>query len=301
MIKNVSRYVKQSKMGEGTYGIVYKAKDVQTEKIVALKKVRINPELEGTPSTIIREIALLKELKHPNIIHLLDVINTSKKLALVFEFCETDLKKKEDEYWSKNAQFPREYAKKYFKQLLQGLKYLHSKKIIHRDLKPQNLLISDNDEIKICDFGLARGTGVPIQAYTNEVVTLWYRPPDVLLGSKMYDSSIDLWGSACIFGEMLNGKSLFQGKNDAEQCEEIFKIIGTPNDNDFPWLKESPEWNAGLTGEGFKKYEKKKFKDVFPDIKDDLAYDILEKMLVFDPDKRATAESILEHPYFKEN
>jgi len=301
MIKNVSRYIKQVKIGEGTYGIVYKAKDVQTEKIVALKKVRINPELEGTPSTIIREIALLKELKHPNIIHLLDVINTSQKLSLIFEFCETDLKKKEDEYWSKKEKFPPELAKKYFKQLLQGLKYLHSKKIIHRDLKPQNLLISDTDEIKICDFGLARGTGVPIQTYTNEVVTLWYRPPDILLGSKMYDNSIDLWSAACIFGEMVNGQSLFQGKNDAEQCEEIFKIIGTPDENDFPWLKESPEWNAGLTGDGFKKYEKKNFKDVFPDIKDDNAYDILEKMLVFDPDKRASEESILEHPYFKDN
>ena len=194
-----------------------------------------------------------------------------------------------------------EFAKKYFKQLLEGLKYLHSKKIIHRDLKPQNMLITENDEIKICDFGLARGTGVPVQTYTNEVVTLWYRPPDILLGSKMYDNSIDLWSAACIFGEMLNGKSLFQGKNDAEQCEEIFKIIGTPNDADFPWLKESPEWNAGLTGEGFKKFEKKKFKDVFPEIKDDNAYDILEKMLVFDPDKRASAEEILKHPYFKEN
>ena len=103
---------------------------------------------------------------------------------------------------------------------------------------------------------MARGTGVPIQTYTNEVVTLWYRPPDILLGSKMYDNSVDLWSAGCIFGEMLLGKSLFEGKNDAQQCEEIFKIIGTPDDNNFPWLKESPEWNAGLTGEGFKKFEK---------------------------------------------
>jgi len=301
MIKNVSRYLKLSKIGEGTYGIVYKAKDVQTERIVALKKVRINPEIEGTPSTSIREIALLKELKHPNIIHLLDVINTSKKLVLIFEYCESDLKKKEDEFLGKNEKFPALLAKKYFKQVLEGISYLHKKKIIHRDLKPQNLLLTENDEIKICDFGLARGTGVPIQTYTNEVVTLWYRPPDILLGSKMYDNSIDLWSVACIFGEMMNGKSLFQGKNDAEQCEEIFKIIGTPDENEFPWLKESPEWNAGITGEGFKKCEKKKFKDAFPDIGDDNVYDILEKMLVFDPEKRASAESILLHPYFKEN
>ena len=282
MIKNVSRYIKLSKIGEGTYGVIYKAKDVQSEKIVALKKIKLNPEIEGTPSTAIREIALLKELKHPNIIHLLDVIHTSKKLSLIFEYCETDLKKKEDEYLNKNEKLPRDLVKKYF-------------------IKPQNLLITDNDEIKICDFGLARGTGVPIQTYTNEVVTLWYRPPDILLGSKMYDNSVDLWSAGCIFGEMLLGKSLFQGKNDAEQCVEIFKIIGTPDDNILPWLKESPEWNAGPTGEGFTKYNKKSFKEAFPDINDENAYDILEKLLVFDPDSRASAETILQHPYFKEN
>ena len=301
MIKNVSRYIKLSKINEGTFGVIYKAKDVQSEKIVAIKKVKINPEIEGTPSTAIREIALLKELKHPNIIHLLDVIHTSKKLSLVFEYCETDLKKKEDEYLTKKEKLPKDLIKKYFKGLLQGIAYLHKKKIIHRDLKPQNILITENDEVKISDFGLGRGTGVPIQAYTNEVVSLWYRAPDILLGSKMYDNSIDLWSAGCIFGEMLLGKCLFEGKNDAEQCIEIFKIIGTPDENSFPWLKESPEWNAGLSGEGFIKYNKKNFKEAFPEINDENAYDILEKMLVFDPDKRALAENILEHPYFKEN
>ena len=240
MIKNVSRYLKISKIGEGTYGVVYKAKDIQTEKIVALKKIRLNPEIEGTTSTSIREIALLKELNHPNIIHLQEVIHTSKKLSLIFEYCETDLKKKQEEYLIKNEKLPPNLIKKYFKGLLQGISYLHKKKIIHRDLKPQNLLITENNEIKICDFGLARGTGVPIQSYTNEVVTLWYRPPDILLGSKIYDNSVDLWSVGCIFGEMLLGKSLFEGKNEVEQCEKIFKIIGTPDDNNYPWLKESP-------------------------------------------------------------
>ena len=301
MIKNVSRYMKISKIGEVNNGIVYKAKDVQSEKVVALKKVKLNPEIEGTPSTSIREIALLKELRHPNVIHLLDVIHTSKKLSLIFEYCESDLKKKEEEYLNKNEKLPRDLVKKYFKCILQGISYLHKKKIIHRDLKPQNLLITENEEIKICDFGFARGTGVPIQTYTNDFTTLWYRPPDILLGSKMYDNSVDLWSAGCIFGEMLLGKRLFEGKNDPEQCEEIFKIIGTPDDSIIPWLKESPEWNAGLTGEGFFKYNKKSFKDAFPNINDENAYDILEKMLVFDPDKRASAESILHHPYFKEN
>ena len=117
----------------------------------------------------------------------------------------------------------------------------------------------------------------------------------------MYDNSVDLWSAGCIFGEMQLGKRLFEEKNDPEKCEEIFKIIGTPDDSIIPWLKESPEWNAGLTGEGFFKYNKKNFKDAFPNINDENAYDILEKMLVFDPDKRASVESILHHPYFKEN
>ena len=123
MIKNVSRYLKLSKIGEGTYGIVYKAKDVQTERIVALKKVRINPEIE-----VHIEKHCLSLLKHPNIIHLLDVINTSKKLVLIFEYCESDLKKKEDEFFGKNEKFPALLAKKYFKQVLEGISYLHKKK-----------------------------------------------------------------------------------------------------------------------------------------------------------------------------
>ena len=300
MIKNVSRYLKISKIDEGNYGVTYKAKDVQSEKIVAIKKIKLNPETEGTPSTALREIALLKELKNPNIIHLLDVIHTSKKLALVFEYCESNLKKKEEEYTNKNEKLPKNIIKKYFYNILQGLSYLHKKKIIHRDLKPQNILINEKNEIKISDFCLARGIGVPIQTYTNEICTLWYRSPDIILGKKMYDNSVDIWSAGCIFGEMLLGKFLFEGKNEAEQCDTIFKIIGTPNENEFPWLKESPEWNAGPGGEGFCKYDKKSFKEVFPEIGDDDAYDMLEKMLVFDPDKRAKAEDLLMHPYFKD-
>ena len=300
MIKNVSRYLKISKIDEGTYGVTYKAKDVQSEKLVAIKKIKLNPETEGTPSTVIREIALMKELKNPYIIHLLDVIHTSKKLALVFEYCESDLKKKEDEYLNKNQKLPKETIKKYFYGILQGLSYLHKKKIIHRDLKPQNILINEKNEIKIYNFGLARGIGVPIQAYTNEICALPYRSPDILLGTKMYDNAVDIWSAGCIFGEMILGKLLFEGKNEAEQCDNIFKIIGTPNDVEFPWLKESPEWNAGPAGQGFIKYDKKNFKEVFPDINDDDAYDLLEKMLVFGPDKRAKAEDLLKHPYFKD-
>ena len=295
MITKVNKYKKLSKIGEGTYGVVYKAEDIQKKRIVALKKIRLKPEEEGIPSTAIREISLLKECKQKNIIHLIDVIHTNTKLTLIFEYCETDLKRIMDE--NKN-EIPLKNTKKYFYQILKGLNYLHKNKIIHRDLKPQNLLINSENKLKICDFGLARGFGVPVKTFTNEVVTLWYRPPDILLGSKIYDISCDIWSAGCIFGEMLLGHPIFLGKNESEQCEKIFEIIGTPDEEEFNWLKESPEWNTGNNGDGFSKFERKNFFEFFKDIHDDKAVDILDKILVFDPEKRINTDELLKHDYF---
>ena len=261
MITKVNKYKKLSKIGEGTYGIVYKAEDIQKKRIVALKKIRLKPEEEGIPSTAIREISLLKECKNKNIIHLIDVIHTKSKLTLIFEYCETDLKRIMDE--KREEKLPLKTIKEYFYQIIKGLNYLHKKKIIHRDLKPQNLLINSENKIKICDFGLARGYGVPVKTYTNEVVTLWYRPPDILLGNKIYDISCDIWSAGCIFAEMLLGHPLFSGKNESEQCEQIFHLIGTPDEDTFNWLKESPEWNTGINGDGFTKVTRKNFLTTF--------------------------------------
>lgn len=295
MFKRICKYQKLAKIGEGTYGVVYKAKDVQTNKIVALKKIRLKPEEEGVPSTAIREIALLKELYHVNVVQLLDVIHTSTKLTLVFEHCDTDLKKIMD---SRNGKpLDPETAKLYLYQMFQGIAYIHKNKILHRDLKPQNLLINEDNVLKVCDFGLARGFGVPINAYTDEVVTLWYRPPDVLLGYKNYDTGVDIWSIGCIFGEMILGKPMFLGKNEADQLDKIFSVIGTPKEKDFPWLKESPEWNNG-TNTTFKCYLQQDLKKAFPQINDDDAYDLLEKILVFDQDKRISAKEAVKHKYF---
>lgn len=301
MIKKISKYQKLEQIGEGVYGVVYKAKNIQDNTLVAIKKIRIDPEKEGTPSTVIREIALLKEInsiKNNNIVRLLEVINTSKKVTLVFEYCETDLKKLLENYNSKKEKIPKKLIQNYFKCLLNGIKTLHSKKIIHRDIKPSNLLINGENILKICDFGLARGIGVPIQNYTSEVVSVHYRPPEVLLGFKIYENSVDLWAAGCIFAEMLLGYPIFMGKNEAEQCEKIFKIIGTPDEENFIWLKDSPEWNAGLAGEGFEKFAKIDFRDAFPEIADEDAYDLLDKLLIFDYNKRLSAESALKHKYF---
>lgn len=296
MFRRICKYQKLSKIGEGTYGVVYKAKDLQSNRLVALKKIRLKPEEEGIPSTAIREISLLKELYQLNIVNLLDVIHTSKKLTLVFEYCDSDLKKIMDGL--KGEKLPIDTVKLYLYEMLKGINYIHKHKILHRDLKPQNLLINTNGVLKICDFGLARGFGVPIRIYTNEVVTLWYRAPDILLGSKMYDTSVDIWSIGCIFAEMILGIPMFLGKNENEQLDRIFNLLGTPNDNKYPWLKESPEWNGYINSETFKKYEKQDIRKIYPNINDNDSYDLLEKMIVFDPDKRISAEEALKHPYF---
>ncbi|MCQ2816276.1 MAG: CDC2/CDK family serine/threonine-protein kinase [archaeon] len=293
MIKKIPKYKILSKIGEGTYGIVYKAQDVQSNDIVVLKKAKFKPEEEGTPSIMIREISLLRELDHPNIVNLIDIIHTSEKLTMVFEYCDSDLRKEMD----KSTKLTPILIKKYLYQLLKGTEYLHKYNIMHRDLKPQNLLINDKGILKICDFGLARADTIPVRGYSNEVVTLYYRSPDVLLGNKLYDCSVDIWSIGCIFGEMLLNKPVFEGTDEPDQLKKIFTILGTPNEDEFPWLLETPEWNC-TESESFKGLPKKEFKECFKEIIDEKAVDLMEKMLLFNQEERITAEQALNHSYF---
>lgn len=206
MKPKIDKYEKIEVIGEGTYGIVYKARDTDTGEIYALKKIRLESEDEGIPSTAIREIALLKELQHPNIVRLVNVLHTDRKLTLVFEYLDQDLKKLLD-----NCGAPLDQAqiKKYLYQLLNGIEKCHRHKVLHRDLKPQNLLINREGLLKLADFGLARAFGIPVKNFTHEVVTLWYRAPDILLGSKNYTTSVDIWSVGCIFAEIVNRTPLF--------------------------------------------------------------------------------------------
>lgn len=215
----MERYQKMEKIGEGTYGVVYKSKDRVTGEIVALKKIRLEAEDEGIPSTAIREISLLKELQHPNIVRLYDVVHTERKLTLVFEFLDQDLKKYLD-ICDSGLDMP--ILKSFLYQLLTGVAYCHHHRVLHRDLKvsrcsgrrmewtgrycrkithcqypshtqPPNLLINREGQLKLADFGLARAFGIPVRSYTHEVVTLWYRAPDVLMGSRKYSTPVDIW------------------------------------------------------------------------------------------------------------
>uniref|UniRef100_A0A673NHS6 Cyclin-dependent kinase 14 n=1 Tax=Sinocyclocheilus rhinocerous TaxID=307959 RepID=A0A673NHS6_9TELE len=208
-------------------------------KLVALKVIRLQEE-EGTPFTAIREASLLKGLKHANIVLLHDIIHTKETLTLVFEYVHTDLCQYMDKH--PGGLHP-DNVRLFLFQLLRGLSYIHQRYILHRDLKPQNLLISDTGELKLADFGLARAKSVPSHTYSNEVVTLWYRPPDVLLGSTDYSTCLDMWGVGCIFVEMIQGVAAFPGMKDIQdQLERIFLVLGTPSEETWPGVHSLPHF-----------------------------------------------------------
>nr|CAD7259995.1 unnamed protein product [Timema shepardi] len=234
-------YCKIEKIGEGTYGVVYKAIDNTNGNTVALKKIRLETEAEGVPSTAIREISLLRELDHPNIVKLLEVVPCDKKLYMVFEYLLLDLKKFLD---MNRTLLPISLVKSYTFQLLSAISFCHAHKVLHRDLKPQNLLIDHTGYIKLADFGLARGFGIPVRTYTHEVVTLWYRAPEILLGAKFYTTSVDIWSLGCIFAEMMMKRALFPGDSEIDQLFRIFRTLGTPDESVWPGVSKLPDYKS---------------------------------------------------------
>lgn len=290
----LERYQKLEKIGEGTYGVVYKAKDKINGRLVALKKIRLEHEDEGVPSTAIREISLLRELEHPNIVSLIDVVNYNNKLYLVFEYLDQDLKRYIDTMVeSKNPIAPL-LIKSYMWQLLKGIAFCHAHRVLHRDLKPQNLLIDRQGAIKLADFGLARAFCIPVRTYTHEVVTLWYRAPEILLGSRNYSTPVDIWSIGCIFSELLSRQPLFPGDSEIDELYRIFRTLGTPNEETWPGVSSLPDYQPH-----FPVWEANSLYDVLPNI-DPLAVDLLTKMLVYEPSRRISAKAALNHPYFQE-
>lgn len=288
-MERIDHYLKLEKLGEGTYGVVYKSRDVNTGDIVALKRIRLESDEEGVPSTTIREIALLKELNHPNIVTLREVLNSDSKLTLVFEYCEYDLRKYID---MKHRKLEIPIIKRFLFQLLAGIAFCHSRHILHRDLKPQNLFITNSLVLKIGDFGLARAYGIPVRTFTHEVVTLWYRAPDVLMGNKRYLNPIDIWSCGCILAEMVIGRPLFPGTSDGDELIRIFKLLGTPTPATWPSIVDCPHYKPT-----FASYPPRSLATAVPGL-DPLGLDLLQKMLIYDPTRRITAMDALSHPWF---
>uniref|UniRef100_A0A336LWE1 cyclin-dependent kinase n=1 Tax=Culicoides sonorensis TaxID=179676 RepID=A0A336LWE1_CULSO len=286
---DINTYNKIDKIGEGTYGIVYRAVNKTTKQFVALKRIRLDNESEGVPSTAIREIALLKELQHHSIVRLEDVVLANDSLYLVFECLDMDLKRMLDK--SKHL-FTEKLVKSYMEQMLDAMAFCHKHRILHRDLKPQNLLVDRKGHIKLADFGLARIFNFPMRKYTHEVVTLWYRAPEILLGTKMYATGIDMWSLGCIFAEMILKRPLFPGDSEIDQLYRIFRLMGTPTENSWPgvtslqdYKPSFPKWEPSTLPLELERYG---------------ALDIFKALMVYDPTKRISAMAALKDPYFND-
>ncbi|OIT31474.1 cyclin-dependent kinase d-1 [Nicotiana attenuata] len=205
--KVADRYLKREVLGEGTYGVVFKAIDTKSGQTVAIKKIRLGKQKEGVNFTALREIKLLKELKDPHVIELIDAFPHKGNLHLVFEFMETDL---EAVIRDRNIFLSPADIKSYIQMTLKGLAFCHKKYVLHRDMKPNNLLIGPNGQLKLADFGLARLFGSPDRRFTHQVFARWYRAPELLFGAKQYGPGVDVWAAACIFAELLLRRPFLQ-------------------------------------------------------------------------------------------
>ncbi|XP_078485821.1 uncharacterized protein LOC100175205 [Ciona intestinalis] len=290
------RYHTLSEIGVGAYGVVFKAQDMQSDdenKFVAIKCVRVENSEQGMPLSTVREIALLRQLEsceHPNVVRLLDICagHHSKRetqLMLVFEYVDQDL----DVFLKKcpDSGLEPEKITDIMRQMLGGLDFLHSMRVVHRDMKPQNILITTTGQVKIADFGLARIYSIDM-ALTEVVVTLWYRSPEVLLLDS-YATPVDIWSAGCIFAELFNRRPLFRGTGDVNQLKKIFDFIGRPSEAEWPL-------NVAVPIDSFPPQPPRPPQKFVPSITEDAA-DFLMKLLVFDPGKRLTAQSALQHKY----
>ncbi|XP_058688043.1 mitogen-activated protein kinase 15 isoform X2 [Poecile atricapillus] len=294
------RYEIKRRLGKGAYGIVWKAIDRKTGETVAVKKIFDAFRNRTDAQRTFREIMFLQEFgEHPNIIKLLDVIQAEndKDIYLIFESMETDL-----HAVIKKGNLLKDIHKCYILyQLLKATKFIHSGNVIHRDQKPSNVLLDAQCCVKLCDFGLARSLcqlseDQPSLALTEYVATRWYRAPEILLASRNYTKGVDMWSIGCILGEMLLGKPLFPGTSTMNQIEQILRVIPAPSPEDILALQS--EYKASVINH-MSSRQRVTFEEIFPSSTPLPALDLLKKLLVFNPDKRLTAEEALQHPYVR--
>ena len=310
--RNLDSYnIIKNPVGEGTFGTVFKAyykgpedyaKKLGIPKIVALKKIKTDNEKQGFPITALREIMVMKRLHHKNILQLLEVLaskpsekDNDKRFAyLVFEYMEHDL----FSLIQNNFFYEKSQIKFILYQLLQGLKYLHQNHVLHRDIKPANILINNKGEVKIGDFGLSRifSELIKNKRYTNRVVTICYRAPELLLGENNYGPAIDVWSIGCVLWEIITGEILFYGKDEKEVFLQICKECGTPSENIWQGIKNLPFYSDFIPKDNYECKLNTKYKNY--NKFDDTAFDLFMKMICFDPKKRITIEDSLNHPYF---
>lgn len=294
--RSVECYKRLCRLEEGTYGVVYKARDRDTGDIVALKRLKLEQEREGFPVTSLREINALMHVRHPHVVAIREVVmGDHHDVYIVMDFIENDLRTLVDNL---KEPFALSEVKTMVKQLLEAVHAMHEQWIVHRDLKTSNLLLSNRGEIKVADFGLARRLGSPaVGKLTPTVVTLWYRAPEVLLGDDIYGFPLDLWSVGCIFAELLMGEPLFPAKTEIDMLDRIFRLLGFPSEQEWPDFKRKPHANKIKTHP----YYVNMLDDKFRDLLSPLGRDLLSRLLCFDPSRRITPEIALAHPFFREH
>ncbi|TFK76950.1 Pkinase-domain-containing protein [Pluteus cervinus] len=295
--RSVYCYERLNQIEEGSYGIVFRARDKQTGDIVALKKLKLDDEKHGFPITALREVNALMNCRHENVVGIREVVvgDTLTQVFVVMDFIEHDLKSL---LTVMPSPFLQSEIKTLMMQLLSAVKHCHDNWILHRDLKTSNLLMNNRGTIKVADFGLARRFGDPvgIGGMTQLVVTLWYRAPEILLGAKTYSTAVDMWSVGCIFAELLLKEPLFQAKGEIELLSMIMKLLGPPTPSIWPEMNTLP-----LTKTlSIPSPQPAQFRQKFPYMTA-AGIDLLMSFLTYDPEQRITAEEALQHPYFSES
>lgn len=298
--RHTSNFQTLNHIEEGSYGWVSRAKDISTNTVVALKKVKMDYSSDGFPITALREISILQTARHPNIVALHEILSGSDPTTcvLVMEFLEHDLKTLQEDMAER---FMASEVKNLLRQLVSAVGFLHDNSIMHRDLKTSNILLNNRGSLKLADFGMARyippSAAAPL---TQLVVTLWYRAPELLLGATNYSTEVDMWSVGCIFGELLSKEPLLQGKNEVDQLSQIFTLCGLPNNETWPEFYRLPNakslrlprQSTSTPQPGFNRSK-------FPFLTS-TGIHLLSSLLSLNPAHRPTAKEVLDHEYFKE-
>ncbi|KAF8604061.1 Pkinase-domain-containing protein [Ceratobasidium sp. AG-I] len=293
--RSVYCYERLNHIEEGTYGVVFRARDKETGEIVALKKLKLDEEKNGFPITSLREVMALMVCKHEHVVGVREIVvgETLTQVFIVMDFIEHDLKQL-------LTQMPKPFLqseiKTLLRQLISAVAHCHTNWVLHRDLKTSNLLMNNRGQIKVADFGLARTFGDPLGDMTQLVVTLWYRAPELLLGETAYSTAVDMWSVGCIFGELLLHEPLFQAKGEMELLSMIFKLLGHPDESSWPGFSKLPLAKTVNISAATPSTLPIRFPQLTR-----AGLDLLSSLLAYDPAQRISAEDALNHPYFSES
>ncbi|KAF8338150.1 kinase-like domain-containing protein [Cantharellus anzutake] len=291
--RSVYCYERLNHIEEGSYGVVFRAREKETGDIVAIKKLKLDEEKNGFPITSLREIMALMVCKHENVVGIREIVvgDTLTQVFIVMDFIEHDLKSLLSVM---PTPFLQSETKTLLLQLLSAVAHCHSNWVLHRDLKTSNLLMNNRGSIKVADFGLARQFGDPLGGMTQLVVTLWYRAPELLLGETSYSTAIDMWSVGCIFGELVLKEPVFQAKGELEMLGMIFKLLGSPSEDIWPGFSNLPLTKTLTIPHTPTLRTKFRFLT-------EAGLDLMSKLLTYDPEQRISAEEAMKHHYFGES